>query len=221
MRPIHKRPDGLFPRAVTAVLFLAVCAYGGAGLFARLRPPEAPAVEAAAVSGAPRLSGIVLRSETPLFLPPSAELLLEDGERVPAGGALARLADGSLLRAPCAALYRADTDGLEQLSPSALEGLDADGLEALLRRRGTPERDVRGRLITDHAWYFACAAPAGTALRSGQLCRLRFSGLPPLRARLIRRTAAGAGDAVLVFRLTEEGGCLSLRRCEAELIVNT
>ena len=214
MKAIHKRPDGLFPRTVTLVLFLAVCAYGGAGLYARLRPVRPDAAPAAAAEAGVSLSGIVLRSETPLLLPPSAELLAEDGTRIPAGGALARLADGSLLTAPCAGVYRADTDGLEALSPACLETLDDAGLQALLAQAGTPDREVRGRLITDHAWYFVCQAPTEMHLRQGQSCRLRFSEQKtPLRARLIRQSSA-----VLIFRLTEGGDCLSLRRCEAELI---
>ena len=214
MKAIHKRPDGLFPRAVTLVLFLAVCAYGGAGLYARLRPARPDAAPTAAAEAGICLSGIVLRSETPLLLSPSAELLTEDNARVPAGGALARLEDGSLLTSPCAGVYRADTDGLETLSPACLETLDAAGLQALLAQAGTPDREARGRLITDHAWYFVCPAPEDLALRPGQSCRLRFSGLDKaLRARLIRQSGA-----VLVFRLTAGGDCLSLRRCEAELI---
>ena len=202
---------------MTVVLFLAVCAYGGAGLYARLRPARTDAVPAAAADPGMYLSGIALRSETPLLLPPSAELLAADNARIPAGGALARLADGSLLTAPCAGLYRADTDGLEALSPACLETLYAAGLQAILAQPGTPDRDTRGRLITDHAWYFVSPAPSGMTLRPGQSCRLRFSGLSKaLRARLVRRN----GD-VLVFRLTEGGDCLSLRRCEAELIENS
>ena len=214
MKAIHKRPDGLFPRAVTLVLFLAVCAYGGAGLYARLRPARPDAAPTATAEAGVYLSGIVLRSETPLLLSPSAELLAEDNTRIPAGGALARLADGSLLTAPCAGVYRADTDGLEALSPACLETLDTAGLEALLAQAGTPDREARGRLVTDHAWYFVCPAPEDLVLRPGQNCRLHFSDLDKaLRARLIRQSGA-----VLVFRLTEGGDCLSLRRCEAELI---
>ena len=214
MRAIHKRSDGRFLRSVAALLFLAVCAYGGAGLYVRLRPVRPDAAPAAAAEAGISLCGIVLRSETPLVLPPSAELLAEDDTRVPAGGALARLADGSLLTAPCAAVYRADTDGLEALSPACLETLDAAGLQRLLAQAERPDREARGRLITDHAWYFVCPAPSEIDLRPGQSCRLRFSEQKtPLRARLIRQS-----DAVLVFRLTEGGDCLSLRRCEAELM---
>ena len=214
MKAIHKRPDGLFPRAVTLVLFLAVCAYGGAGLYARLRPARPAAAPAAAADAGVCLSGIVLRSETPPMLSPSAELLAEDDARIPAGGALARLEDGSLLTAPCAGVYRADTDGLEALSPACLETLDAAGLQALLAQTGTPDREARGRLITDHAWYFVCPAPTDLVLRPGESCHLRFSEQrTPLRARLVRQNGA-----VLAFRLTEGGDCLSLRRCEAELM---
>ena len=196
------------------MLFLAVCAYGGAGLYARLRPARPDAVPAAAADTGICLSGIALRSETPLVLPPSAELLAEDNARIPAGGALARLTDGSLLTAPCAGVYRADTDGLESLSPTCLETLDAAGLQALLAQTGSPDRESRGRLITDHAWYFVCPSPSEMPLRPGQSCRLRFSGLDKaLRARLVRQNGA-----VLAFRLTEGGDCLSLRRCEAELL---
>ena len=97
---------------------------------------------------------------------------------------------------------------------SCLETLDAAGLQALLAQTGTPDQEARGRLITDHAWYFVCPAPTDLVLRPGQNCRLRFSEqITPLRARLVRQNGA-----VLAFRLTEGGDCLSLRRCEAELM---
>ena len=206
---------------MTVVLFLAVCVYGGAALYARLRPGEAAVVEVIAASGI-RLSGIALRSEAAFFLPDSAELLVRDNERVPAGGALARLADGSLITAEHPVLYRSDADGLEALSPDALEDLDVSTLQALFDRPAQDLAGCRGRLIADSAWQFACLAPAETALSTGSFCRLRFSGQSGLfRARLIRQSAASRGQVALVFRLTAGGEVLSLRRCEAELITRS
>lgn len=216
MRAIHKRSDGPFLRGVAALLFLAVCAWCGAGLRARLRAPALPAAEIA--GGGLTLEGICLRREEPLCLPADAALAVEDGERVPAGGLLARLSDGTPVRAERSALFFSGFDGLESLGREALEPFGASALRALLAREAFVPTGCRGRLVLDAVWYYAALAPEGTALPEPGACRLRFAGQSAwLPARLLAVSGAEDGERALLFRLSRGGDCLSLRRIRAEL----
>ena len=112
-------------------------------------------------------------------------------------------------------------DGLEYLSPVEPENLDVSALQGLLEREPQALSGCRGRLIGSSAWQFACLAPAEPELTAGRLFRLRFPGQTGLLyARLTGRSAASRGQVALVFRLTDGGDVLSLRRCEAELILS-
>lgn len=220
MKAIHKRSDGPFLRGVAALLFLAACAWGGAWLCARLRAPARPAAAEAPLF--PTLSGLCLRREVPLCLPPSAALAVRDGERVPAGGLLARLADGTPLRAEASALFFSAFDGLEALDVKSLDPFSADSVRALLGREAFVPSGCRGRLVLDTVWYYAALAPAGTALPKPGPCRLRFAGESVwLPARLVAVSGGDAGESALLFRLTRGGDCLSLRRVEAALYPST
>ncbi len=215
MRAIHKRSDGLFLRGTAALLFLAVCAWCGAGLYARFRPSARPA--AAAEEGALPLEGICLRRETPLCLPADAALAVEDGERVPAGGLLARRSDGSAVRAESPALFFSGFDGLESLDAASLEPFGVSRLRALLAREALPPSGCRGRLVLDGVWYYAALAPSEPAPPEPGLCRLRFDGLREwLPARLLAVSEAEGDRRALLFRLNRGGDCLSLRRVRAE-----
>lgn len=218
MKRIHKRPDGGFLFAAAAVMFLAVCAWGGAGLYARLRPSAVPAAqEDAALSGV-ALTGIALRSESVLRLSGPALPASDSGERIPVGGALARLPDGTVLRAERSCLFFSDFDGLEGLTAPTAEMLSVPAVLALLDAAPAPPEDGCGRLVYAESWYYAALAPADAALPDAGPCRLRF---PPLRAwlsaRLLAVSEAEDGQRALLFRLEQGGDYLSLRRCEAVL----
>ena len=219
MRAIHKRGDGAFLRGVSVLLFLAACAWFGAGLRTRLLPRSLPV---AAVEEAPRetLTGICLRDEAPLFLPETAALAVSPGERVPAGGLLARLANGEELRTERSALYLPDADGWESLGPGEAASLDAPALRALLEQTPPAPTGCRGRLVYGTAWFFAALAPADITRPEPGACRLRFEGSRDwLPARLLPPNGADGGESVLLFRLSRGGDCLSLRRCTAELYI--
>ena len=216
MRAIHKRSDGPFLRGVTALLFLAACAWGGAAVHALIRAPVRPAAEPGASGLA--LQGICLRREAPLCLAADAALCVEDGERVPAGGLLARLSDGTSVRADAPAVFFAGFDGLETLEPGMLEPFDVPCLHALLHREPESPPGCRGRLVSDSVWYYAALAPAGDAPPEPGFCRLRFAGEREwLSARLLAVSEAEAGERALLFRLSRGGDYLSLRRVEAVL----
>lgn len=221
MKAIHKRSDGPFLRGVAALLFLAACAWGGAGLYGRLHAPARPAAAEAAASP-PLLSGLCLRRERPLCLPPSAALAVRNGERVPAGGLLGRLADGTALRAEAPALFFSGFDGLEELDAAALEPFCVDTVRALLGREGLVPSGCRGRLVLDTVWYYAALVPAGTELPAPGACRLRFAGTCAwIPARLLAVSEEADGERALLFRLSRGGDYLSLRRVEAALYPST
>ncbi len=216
MRAIHKRSDGLFLRGVAVLLFLAACAWCGAGLFARFRAPALPA--AGAEPGGLPLEGLCLRSEESLCLPADAALTVRDGERVPAGGLLARLPDGTAIRAERPALYFSGFDGLETLDAAALEPFGPPLLRALLAREPLAPAGCRGRLVLDCVWYYAALVPEGAESPQPGPCRLRFAGEnEQLPARLLAVSEAEGGERALLFRLSRGGSCLSLRRVKAEL----
>ncbi|MDO4973710.1 MAG: hypothetical protein Q4E38_05840 [Eubacteriales bacterium] len=221
MKAIHKRSDGAFLRGVAALLFLAACAWGGVGLYSRLRVPARPAAAEAAAS-LPTLSGLCLRREIPLCLPPSAALTVRNGERVPAGGLLGRDADGTPIRAEAPALFFSGFDGLEGLDTASLEPLSADAVRALLGREGLVPSGCRGRLVLDTVWYYAALAPSGTELPEPGACRLRFAGTNAwVPARLLAVSGEAEGEHALLFRLSRGGDYLSLRRVEAALYPST
>ena len=216
MRAIHKRSDGRFLRSVAALLFLAVCAWCWAGLCARFRTGGLP-VSAAKSAPVTTLAGICLRREAPLYLPETAALAVQPGERIPAGGLLARRADGGELRSACSALYLPDVDGWTALAPDP-EELDAAALRELLEQEPPSPTGCRGRLVYRSVWFFAALAPAGLPTPEPGACRLRFAGTPDwLPARLLAPRETPGSQSVLLFRLSRGGDYLSLRRCEAEL----
>ena len=197
-------------------MFLAACAWCGAGLYALLRPPPVSAAAEASAVSVLRLDGICLRQEEALLLPASAVPLAENGERIPAGAALAVLADGSTLPAGASVLFFSDYDGLEYLR--APETLDVRTLASLLAAQPQNPPGYAGRLVLDGVWYYAAFAPADAAPPETGPCRLHFFGRPEiLTARLLSVSAAEDGRTALLFRLNRGGDYLSLRRTEAEL----
>lgn len=201
-------------------MFLAVCAWGGAGLYARLRPSAVPAAREDAALPGVALTGIALRAESVLRLPDQALPTVESGERIPAGGALALLPDGTVLRAERSCLFFSAFDGLEDLTAPTAETLSVPAVEALLGAAPVSSVDGCGRLVYAESWYYAALAPQDAPLPDAGPCRLRF---PPLRAWLSARLLAVSevqdGQRALLFRLEQGGDYLSLRRCEAVLYV--
>ena len=218
MSSIHKGADSAFLRCVAALLFLAACAWCGAGLYARLRPRAAvPVAAEEAPAAALRLSGLCLRREEPLALPASAVLLIADGQRAARGAPLARLADGALVTAGESALYCADSDGLEALSVRTLTELTPAALRRLAETAPPSPEGLRGRLVYDSVWYFAALAPEAEAPETPRSCRLRFAGFSEwLPARLVAVGGSEEGRRALLFRLSRGGAYLRLRWTEAE-----
>ena len=189
---------------MAALLFLTLCAYVGAFLWRVL--PAAAVTGGAAEAAAPAwpLRGIAVRRELLLDAAPEAA---EDGERL----STRRSGAG-------AGLWFSGIDGFEDLTPEDLEALDIPGLEALLERSAAPEPGATGRLVLDAAWYYAALSSAEGSAPSIGSCMLLFEGLDrPLPAKLLRVEQSG-GQRLLLFRLTEGGQALCLRKTDAQLL---
>lgn len=220
---IHKRPDSFLLRAVATLLFLALCAWLGAGLYRVLTPAPGMGADAAAAENAAAvtLRGIAVRRERLLCCRRRVRVAAADGKRLAVGGELAVTAGGKALYADSSAVFFTDWDGLEWLAPESLAGLDVAAAEALLAAEPRDSAGVYGRLVTGADWYFAALTGDVLPLAPGGRCLLRFQGLDrALPARLLSVSEASGGRRAVLLRLTEGGeGCLSLRKCDAQLLL--
>lgn len=206
-------------RAVAAVMFAAVCAYGAARLFPVL---EDYGGTVTALSGTYRetleLYGIALRYERPLSLQGNSRFCAVDGERLASGAAVCQGA--AELFTGESSLFLTGCDGFEQLSPPG-EEFGVSWLEELLQAR--PADAAQARLVEGFHWYYGalCTLPEGEPLPAlpGR-CLLLFEGLDrPLPARLVQ-SRQEAGQWALLFRLPlGEGAQLSLRKCSCRLLL--
>ena len=195
-------------RLIAAVLFLAVSAYAGAKLWSGLEPvPGTQTVYAVTLTDSAELEGIVIRREQSFR--PAGEALFADGERIPAG--TVPTVSGS-------ALYYSSCDTLEDLGPELLDTLDVAGLRSLLSRKSSPQEI--GRLVLDHAWYYAALVSAEEPVPDSGRCRVLFEGFEvPAEASILSLSPPEDGQRVLVLRLTLGGDSyMSLRKCSAKLI---
>ena len=195
-------------RLIAAVLFLAVSAYAGAKLWSGLEPvPGTQTVYAVTLTDSAELEGIVIRREQSFR--PAGEALFADGERIPAG--TVPTVSGS-------ALYYSSCDTLEDLGPELLDTLDVAGLRSLLSRKPSPQEG--GRLVLDHAWYYAALVSAEEPVPDSGRCRVLFEGFEiPAEASILSLSPPEDGQRVLVLRLTLGGDdYMSLRKCSARLI---
>lgn len=203
-----------FLRIVAAVMFTAVCAYLGAGLYPALAPGEA-AGAAPVFRESPRriaLEGIALRDE--LALPEEAALPAMAGMRLSASETAEFAGDfGS-------GVYMAGCDGLEALGPEDALPLSVEAVDSLLRKEGKVRRQ-QARLVRGFDWYFAALCEYGEALPRGEY-GLIFEGFgDTYPARLIEVSRGMDGRQALLFRLQlGDTEYLRLRRCRAELVVD-
>ena len=208
----HKATGGGVLHTAAALLFLALCAWAGAALYAALSPRTGTPRRESAPEAA-LLEGLALRRE--LCLPADAALPegLREGERLPAGalGALAPAEAGS-------AVWFSRTDGLERLSVDALERVEVPAVRALLDAQPEDAASA-GRLVLGRDWYLAALGPAGDYPQPGERCLLRVSGLGrPLDARVIAVSPPREGCQALLLRLTDGSPeALCLRRCRFTL----
>ena len=196
-----------------ALLFLALCAWVGAALYAALSPRAEPPEPERAPEG-PELTGLALRRELRLPEGTSLPAGTREGERLPAGALAGLVPEGA-----GSAVCFARCDGLERLSVDALgDGVSVTAVRALLDAQ--PEETASaGRLVLGRDWYLAALGPAGDYPQPGERCRLAVEGLDrPLEARVIALSEAEDGEQALLFRLTDgTPEALSLRRCRVTI----
>lgn len=203
-----------FLRIVAAVMFTAVCAYLGAGLYPALAPGEAAGTAPVFRESPMRiaLEGIALRDELPLpedaVLPAMAGLRLSASETADFAGDF-----GS-------GIYMAGCDGLEALRLESALPLSVESVSALLEEEGKVRRQ-QGRLVRGFDWHYAALCDYGEALSRGEY-GLIFEGFGELYpARLIEVSRGLDGRQALLFRLQlGDTEYLSLRHCGAEMIVD-
>ncbi len=219
---IHKWAGSSFFPIVTALLFLAVCAWIGAALYGRLVLLPQPDAQPAAAPALLQLQGIAIRRERLLCARRPVRELAESGQRLPRGGEVAVTAGGKAVCTEASAVFFADWDGWEHLEPPEAETLEVAALQALLDSAPRERAGAYGRLVLEQDWYFAALADEGFSLPAGRRCRLQFAEIRRLLpARLLWVSPAADGQRALLFRLTEGGAdCLSLRKCQADLVLS-
>ena len=201
-----------FYSALSALLFMALCAYLGAALYTGLEtprsfisfPPSRSSVE---------LSGIVLRCEENLDEAVAETLSPSDGCRLSPGDFLS-LGVGEAAQT---AVFFSQSDGFEYLSPADAENLSPRLLSSLL----TSEPDSRqgSRIVYGFDFYYAAFISGYDDISPGP-CRIKFEGFDEsCRAEIISVVSEG-GRTALLMRLTQGGSeYLSLRFADAELIL--
>ncbi len=172
-------------------MFLAVCAYIGAALFAPVGF-DVPRAESASVGSGTEIKGIAVRTEQLV-----CSVSGISGCRISAG-------DGH-----SAGVWFDSCDGYEFLSPDMLFPFTENTPERLMAfERAETES---GRIVTEHIWYFA--AYAEQELEKGA-CRVFFDGLDGAVEAEITET----DGAAVLLRLRCGGEALSLRVCSARVI---
>ena len=216
---IHKELGGL-NTALAVLLFLAACAWLGAGFWERLEEPQTLPVTLSHLRESSRLSGIAVREEE-LFCPEQDPAgLPAAGTRLAAGETLCRFPDGSMeiLRAP--AHFFPDWDGLEHLDPSRLFPFDAAVAAGLLQTEPEKHPSACGRLVFSSVWYYAARLEEGAIPDPQSRCRLLVDGLDRELEALVLAVAEDASGCYVLLRLDEgSADCLGLRRFDAELVL--
>ena len=209
---IHKEASSpLCTGAVAVLLFLAVCAYMGAGLFEKLSPSaQTVQAEKRVITESARLYGIALRQEQTVCSPDGRAFSFENFRKYSA--------------AECAAVFGADTgsavyfdncDGYEYLSPDNLSPFSAESFSQLINSESHSLRGTSGRLVSDDIWYFAARVDSGTVPQKGSVCTVCFDGLSERCRALVWDVDA---DCVLLRLSRSSEELLSLRKCSAQLI---
>ncbi len=196
---------------VGVLLFLAVCAYIGAGFYEDLASDvQTVQAESIAIIESTKIYGIAVRQEQ-LLVGLSAENSPENGERYPAGSALSGVP----------ATFYEYCDGFEHLSPDMLFPFSADTFSSLMAGKSEKLRHSAGRLVFDNVWYFAAEVREGSAPSVGQGCRLLFQDIETECQALVWADCRDEDREYVLLRINGGGEkLLSLRKCSAELILD-
>ena len=213
---IHRETSSAFTALVAALLFLAVCAYIGAGLFQRLSPETLTVrAELFSIAESAEISGIAIRSEQTLLAEKPLKSLPENGRKYSAGESLAVFKDGNPLFSSDSAVFCSFTDGYEHLSPQMLFPFGKDNFSNILSLEKTESKDCFGKLISDDSWYFAARLTSGEIPDNALSCRLIFDGI----GEAVPAVLWAVEDDCLLLRISSfSQELMGLRHSEAKLI---
>ena len=197
---------------VGAVLFLALCAYMGAGLLEKLRP-DMRTVQAVnrSITESAALCGIAIRREQAVCSPDGQALSAEFNTRYSA--AECALIFGSENSSPC--LYLDNFDGFEYLDPDTLSSFSSELFSELMNTKPANMRGCAGRLVKENVWYFAARVESGTIPQKGSKCSIIFDGFEESCQASVW---AVDKDCILLRLTTCSPELLSIRKSDARLI---
>lgn len=138
-----------------------------------------------------------------------------------------QLGEKDYLYAPAAGIFSAETDGFEALTPAVLDGISPEGVENLRTQGSEVPDDVVGKIVTNHAWYYAAVMAEKDAdrLRVGDVTSLDFGYRSSRTVRASVRSISPTdrdGKVAVVFRCSSAlAETLSLRLAEAEVVFRT
>jgi putative membrane fusion protein len=138
-----------------------------------------------------------------------------------------QLSERDYLYAPAAGVFSAETDGFEGLTPAVLDGISPEGVENLRSQGSDVPDDVIGKIVTNHAWYYAAvmAEKDSDRLRVGDVTSLDFGYRSSRTVRASVRSISPTdrdGKVAVVFRCSSAlAETLSLRLAEAEVVFRT
>ena len=137
------------------------------------------------------------------------------------------LGEKDYLYAPAAGIFSAETDGFEGLTPAVLDGISPEGVENLRTQGSEVPDDVVGKIVTNHAWFYAAVMAEKDAdrLRVGDVTSLDFGYRSSRTVRASVRSISPTdrdGKVAVVFRCSSAlAETLSLRLAEAEVVFRT
>ena len=135
-----------------------------------------------------------------------------------------QLSERDYLYAPAAGVFSAETDGFEGLTPAVLDGITPEGVENLRAQGSDVADNVIGKVVTNHAWYYAAvmAEKDSDRLRVGDVTSLDFGYRSSRTVRASVRSISPTdreGLVAVVFRCSSAlAETLSLRLAEAEVV---
>lgn len=205
----------VFPGAVAAVLFAAMCAY----VLARFAAGTASGVKPTPERAQPTitLTGVVIRTEECISSACGCNVTAESGQRQRANAVLAVAEDGSEIYFDTAGVFYADTDGYEHLTPDILTELDAAGLSALLSSAPNFDEGAVGRVVTGFCWYYAALLPDGAQPPDAQEWDVYFPEAKVTAHGRVMRTLNGGRRGVILRFTTALAETAHLRFTEGQI----
>ena len=117
-----------------------------------------------------------------------------------------------------------EVDGFEDLTPSVLDGITPEGVDALRGQGSSVSDQTVGKIVTDHAWYYAAVMAEADAdrLRVGDETSLDFGYRSSRTVRAAVRSISATdrnGEVAVVFRcMSSLAETLSLRQARADVV---